>query len=334
MFASSAAVDEGPATAPASTPLFDTATTSPAASTPATADPAAAPGAPETTKAAAHAGPPTGGTRTEPSDALDASADAARPNTATAPAEDTRSHSEQGDEHRRDGERRAPEPDVRPATVAPARAGAAANMPALEPLPAPPAPADGPPAASDTDSLADPVLPALPAADAAPGASASSAPARPAPSGEGRPAHHLPMTAAQLRASMERVTGGVNLSNGWQVLEMRLDEGDGTMTIRTHRTDERVAVSVAFSDPSLRALAATQADRLQEALQARYDQQVDLSLMNSGSEHTGSRHPSGQPQGGRDATDGPPTLHAAAVAPAPEKPGLHRTGLTPHEWIG
>ena len=121
------------------------------------------------------------------------------------------------------------------------------------------------------------------------------------------------------------------MGDGWKVLEMKLDEGDGTMTVRARREDGRVAVTVGFSDPELRALAAAQADRLQQTLQAEYDTTVDFSLLTSG-DGEGRR----QPAPGDGAEAGQSTPETVATMEAPEDTPARRA-QTPgarHEWVG
>lgn len=134
--------------------------------------------------------------------------------------------------------------------------------------------------------------------------------------------------AAWLRAVMSNARRITATDDGWKVLEMDLDEGDGTVTIKARRDDAGVAVSVGFSDPSLRALAEAQAQRLQEALQSRYETAVDFSFFSGGSNQSHERQATearsahgGIASGGMDSLDGE---RARAVLP----PG------TTYEWVG
>ncbi len=64
----------------------------------------------------------------------------------------------------------------------------------------------------------------------------------------------------------------------WKVLEMRLDSGDGNMTIKVLREEEAVSVSVQFSDDNLRAHAESQASKILESLREQYGKDVSFSF--------------------------------------------------------
>ena len=91
-----------------------------------------------------------------------------------------------------------------------------------------------------------------------------------------------PMNPAWLRAMMSQHSRTFSTENGWKVLEMQLEEGSGTMTVKARRDEDRVAVSVGFSDPHLRSLALANAERLQQAIEAQYDADVEFSLFSDG----------------------------------------------------
>jgi hypothetical protein len=83
------------------------------------------------------------------------------------------------------------------------------------------------------------------------------------------------------------------VNEGWKVLEMQLEEGQGTMTVRARRDEEKVSIAVTFSDPQMRALAAENADRLRETMREQYETMVDFSLSSDGADES--------PQQGDDA---------------------------------
>lgn len=114
----------------------------------------------------------------------------------------------------------------------------------------------------------------------------------------------------------------------WQTVRLSLGEGDGEMTVKTRRDEERIAVTVQFSDPRLRSLATDQADRLLGALEARYEADVDLSF----AEREGEPEQDHAPDGEHPAR--PPHKPAPADLTQPI------TGTNPapsagrNEWIG
>ncbi len=140
-------------------------------------------------------------------------------------------------------------------------------------------------------------------------------------------------TAAWLRSLLNNGLHSLSVDKSWKVLEMQLDEGHGTMTVRARRTEDKVSISVSFSDPQLRALATEHADRLQETLQARYDADVEFSLGRHGSGESTPRQ-NDMPRGGRAAS------HAASVQGIPSSlDDLARAARTAavgarNEWVG
>lgn len=138
-----------------------------------------------------------------------------------------------------------------------------------------------------------------------------------------------PVRPAWLRAVQSRPLR-TYAEAGWNVLEMQLEEGEGTVTIKARREEERVAVSVGFSDPTLRALASAQSDRLQQVLQTQYDSAVDFSLMNSGSDTPGRREDSPE-------AHGPANPNGSNKAPETHDNPLPARGPMPgarNEWVG
>ncbi|WP_457651530.1 hypothetical protein [Rhodocaloribacter sp.] len=204
-------------------------------------------------------------------------------------------------EHRRAGRpekvERHPSSSALPASDVPDEAEKAASRTAASeeapepppPEPAPePAPTDGNTSAPDLTSEADPTLGVI-ENTLRDGVKALHATSRPLPRG--------PVSAAWLRAALHRNGGALSARDGWNMLEMKLDDGDGTMIIKARRDAERVAVTVGFSDPHLRALTAEHADRLQEALRRHYDASVDLSFTGDGSDASpGREHANARPR--------------------------------------
>ena len=137
--------------------------------------------------------------------------------------------------------------------------------------------------------------------------------------------------AAWLRAVLGNARQSVFADGGWKVLEMNLDEGDGTVTIKARREEGRVAVAVGFSDPELRALASAHADRLQEVLQTEYETTVDFSLFSDDAGDSGDRQQSqgaGPAIPGAAATDG----EGAIRDDRPSRRSLPAGAQ--HEWVG
>ena len=189
------------------------------------------------------------------------------------------------------------------------------------------------PEQADTENALQPDLdPSLAPAEEHVTLAASDKSTADAPTGRARAARGLfqqnrTVSVAWLRAVLNNARQAVFSEDGWKVLEMNLDEGDGTVIIKARREEGRVAVAVGFSDPELRALASTHADRLQEALQAEYDTAVDFSLF---SDNTGDSGEQQQSQG--------TTTDAQADADADTHDGQAAGRLLPagtqHEWVG
>lgn len=122
--------------------------------------------------------------------------------------------------------------------------------------------------------------------------------------------------------------------NGWHVLRMNLDEKSGQMTVRARQKQDGVSVSVGLSDPNLRSMVSAHTDRLEAALRAEYDTDVDFSLSADGRQ-------SGQ-NGETDSQNrSPHAKHPAGLETAPEAGetgdgqrtrGRAMTGT--YEWIG
>ena len=126
-------------------------------------------------------------------------------------------------------------------------------------------------------------------------------------------------SAAWLRTMLDHTGRSFSTPDGWHVLEMKLDPGEGTMTVRTRREADRVAVSIGFSDPGMRQLAGQHLNQLQDTLRAFYDNPVDLSFTGQGADTAGGQD--GRPAPARNrrpasALDpGDTTVEAEARAP-------------------
>ena len=134
--------------------------------------------------------------------------------------------------------------------------------------------------------------------------------------------------AEWMRAALDRVADVKR--EGWDVLEMTLDGGDGTVTVEARREEDRVAVAVGFSDPSLRALASAHADRIQEALQAEFGSEVDLSFSKEGASQQEERHAFRQAES-RSARPAPSHANAAAATEPLSARGPRSDGH--REWV-
>ncbi len=138
-------------------------------------------------------------------------------------------------------------------------------------------------------------------------------------------------SVAWLRAALTKGSArAYAAADGWKVMEMTLDEGDGALVIKARREEGRVAVTFGFSDPDLRALATSHATRLQEILQAQYEAPVDLSFFGgqAGAEDQRHAYTQSDPSAAMAGTDADrKTLQPEAQA----RPLLEGTQ---HEWIG
>ncbi len=136
-----------------------------------------------------------------------------------------------------------------------------------------------------------------------------------------------------LRSILAQSTRSLDLAQGWKAIEVQLDEGLGTMVVRARRGDDGVAVSVSFSDPNLRSLAEHNVQRLQDALRAEYETNVDLSFMSDGS----SGSPARRDPSDRGRTSTATRLRAGmAVEASADAPASHRPTVpgVRNEWIG
>ena len=68
----------------------------------------------------------------------------------------------------------------------------------------------------------------------------------------------------------------------WKVLEMKLDKGNGSMTVRVMKEDDHVSVAVNFTDPEVKALAETQYNEILKDLEDQYQQEVKFTFNGQG----------------------------------------------------
>ncbi len=156
---------------------------------------------------------------------------------------------------------------------------------------------------------------------------ASKAKADARPAGKSSPPRTMP--SAWLNAAKNGPLRTAELAGGWKALEMSLGEDKGTMTVKARQGQEQTAVSVGFSETRVQAQVASNARQLQDAMQAQYGTDVDLSF--SG----GDANESDQ-----QASDGASSEGASALAPgdestdADESSGASLRGRGRREWIG
>lgn len=79
------------------------------------------------------------------------------------------------------------------------------------------------------------------------------------------------------------------LSGGWKAMEMALGDGDGTLTVKARQDQDGMAVSVGLTDARLRTQMVANARQLQDAMQAQYDTDVDLSFAGGDAEGSGGQ---------------------------------------------
>ncbi|WP_263788893.1 hypothetical protein [Salinibacter grassmerensis] len=156
---------------------------------------------------------------------------------------------------------------------------------------------------------------------------ASKAKADARPQGKSGPPRTMP--SAWLNAAKQGPLRTAELAGGWKSLEMSLGEDKGTMTVKARQGQEQTAVSVGFSETRVQAQVAANARQLQDAMQAQYGTDVDLSF--SG----GDANESDQ-----NASDGAASERSSALAPGDESTdedqsgGATLRGRGRREWIG
>ena len=203
--------------------------------------------------------------------------------------------------------------DTAASTDAPAPAGGTA--PAPDTADAAPLPTD------DAPEAADPTV----AAPAAPTTDGPQTTASPVEKGAPTPAP-LPLGWIDRLPRLGPVTTPGFDADAWQAVEVRLEEGDGTVEIRARRHEEGVAVTLRFSDPAVAQRAEREADTLRARLESTYGTAVDLSF-------TGG---SAADRGADDRQTSPPaaslTTTSASPDTAPKNPAARPLGR--REWIG
>ncbi|MEP0548549.1 MAG: hypothetical protein ABJF88_16560 [Rhodothermales bacterium] len=166
----------------------------------------------------------------------------------------------------------------------------------------------------------DPSIPPMSEAADGPAASARA---------ETPPSLQRTLPVAWLRAVLDQPLRGLPPGAAAQSLQIRLDDGEGTLTIETHRDNDRVSVSVAFSDGHLRSLASASADRIHAVLQEHFGASVDLSLTSDGSDDAPS-----DGRNDRGFSRSVPRADLAAPARTTASPSRARLSGGRHEWVG
>jgi hypothetical protein len=86
------------------------------------------------------------------------------------------------------------------------------------------------------------------------------------------------MPSAWINAAKQGPLRTAELAGGWKAMEMSLGEDKGTMTVKARQGPEHMAVSVGFSEARVQAQVVANARQLQDAMQAQYGTDVDLSF--------------------------------------------------------
>jgi hypothetical protein len=136
-------------------------------------------------------------------------------------------------------------------------------------------------------------------------------------------------TAAWLRSFMARNAQAITMQDGWQVIEMNLEENQGTLTVKAKQDNERVSVAVGLSDPRMGTFIQANAAKIEEVLQAQYEKNVDLSFFSGNAGQNERRQQHVNESGGQ-------TLVNLASGPEGAEPAPRRTRLTGgiREWVG
>jgi len=147
------------------------------------------------------------------------------------------------------------------------------------------------------------------------------------PQGKSGPPRTMP--SAWLNAAKHGPLRTAELAGGWKSLEMSLGEDKGTMTVRARQGREQTAVSVGFSEARVQAQVAANARQLQEAMQAQYGTDVDLSF-SGGDASESDQH----------ASDGAGSERPSTLAPGDESSDENQSGGSTlrsrgrREWVG
>ena len=137
------------------------------------------------------------------------------------------------------------------------------------------------------------------------------------------------MPSAWINAAKQGTLRTAELAGGWKAMEMSLGEDKGTMTVKARQGPEHMAVSVGFSEARVQAQVVANARQLQDAMQAQYGTDVDLSF---GGEEGGGSDQQTAEGGGPD--------RSATLAPGEtdaDEEGGGRSTLRSggrREWVG
>ena len=103
-------------------------------------------------------------------------------------------------------------------------------------------------------------------------------------SSRGKPLHIARSARASnwLKVLSERTTMLDKSNPQWKVLEMKLEKGNGSMTVRVMKEDDHVSVAVNFSDPDVKSLAENQYNQILTDLKDQYQQEVKFTFNGQG----------------------------------------------------
>ena len=146
------------------------------------------------------------------------------------------------------------------------------------------------------------------------------------------PPHQAMLNATLLRNILAAGQRSQPDKQGWQMLEMKLDDGDGTLTIKTRQEADQLSIHVSFSDPNLRAVAEAHLNRLRDALRSHYDTDVDLTLSNG---DTGSSNHDEQARSAERRNRSSALGQGSAQPETTERPvRLAPRAGSRHVWVG
>jgi hypothetical protein len=115
-------------------------------------------------------------------------------------------------------------------------------------------------------------------------------------------------------------------------MELTLGREKGTVTVQARPDQDSMAVSVSFSEPRLQAQVAANARHLQDAMQAQYGSDVDLSFAGDDPGESEGQTPDGSAHegGASSPTSADATAEEDVDDGTPHQRGLHGG----REWIG
>ena len=85
-------------------------------------------------------------------------------------------------------------------------------------------------------------------------------------------------SAAWMKSLSERTANMNRHDPNWKILEMKLDHGDGKMTVKVMRENEHVAISVQFTDEALRTHTESQSSQIMDSLKEQYGEDVTFTF--------------------------------------------------------